>query len=43
MKQETRQLAKRQLTWFRGDREILWYHPNQRREILTTVNGFLSP
>ena len=42
MKQETRRLAKRQLTWFRADREILWYHPNQRQEILNTVNGFLA-
>jgi tRNA dimethylallyltransferase len=42
MKQESRHLARRQLTWFRGDREILWYHPNQRQEILKTVNSFLS-
>ena len=42
MKQETRHLARRQLTWFRGDREVLWYHPNQQQEILKTVNGFLS-
>ncbi|MGH7926579.1 MAG: tRNA (adenosine(37)-N6)-dimethylallyltransferase MiaA [Candidatus Binatia bacterium] len=43
MKQDTRRLAKRQLTWFRGDREVLWYHPNQRQEILETVNRFFSP
>ena len=43
MKQETRRLAKRQLTWFRGDPEVLWHHPNQRREILEAVNRFLSP
>jgi tRNA dimethylallyltransferase len=42
MKQESRHLARRQLTWFRGDREIFWYHPNQRQEILKTVNSFLS-
>jgi tRNA dimethylallyltransferase len=42
MKQETRHLARRQLTWFRGDQEVLWYHPNQQQEILKTVNGFLS-
>jgi tRNA dimethylallyltransferase len=41
MKQETRQLAKRQLTWYRADREILWYHPTQQREILRTINEFL--
>jgi tRNA dimethylallyltransferase len=42
MKQETRRLAKRQLTWFRADREILWYHPSQRQEIFKTVDGFLT-
>jgi tRNA dimethylallyltransferase len=42
MKQETRRLAKRQLTWFRGDKEVLWYHPNQRQEMFETVNRFLS-
>jgi tRNA dimethylallyltransferase len=42
MKQETRHLARRQLTWFRGDREVFWYHPSQRQEILKTVNGFLT-
>jgi tRNA dimethylallyltransferase len=42
MKQETRRLAKRQLTWFRGDPEILWHHPKQYREILETVNRFLA-
>ena len=27
MKRETRRLAKRQLTWFRSDREMHWFHP----------------
>jgi len=42
MKQETRHLAKRQLTWFRRDEEIHWYHPEkQRREILQSAETFL--
>jgi tRNA dimethylallyltransferase len=41
MKGETRHLAKRQLTWFRADREIHWYHPSQRREIFEAVDDFL--
>jgi tRNA dimethylallyltransferase len=42
MKQETRHLAKRQLTWFRRDDEIHWYHPEkQRQEIIETVRLFL--
>jgi tRNA dimethylallyltransferase len=41
MKQETRHLAKRQMTWFRGDHEIRWLHPeNQRQEIIESVQRF---
>jgi len=43
MKQETRHLAKRQLTWFRGDHEIRWFHPeNQRQEITGSVQRFFD-
>jgi tRNA dimethylallyltransferase len=42
MKQETRRLAKRQLTWFRGDRDVIWHHPDQREEIWARVKNFLS-
>ena len=42
MKQETRHLAKRQLTWFRGDKEIRWFHPKQAPEIFTAVKAFFS-
>ena len=43
MKQETRHLAKRQLTWFRRDGGIRWYHPEkQKEEIFHTVNEFLQ-
>jgi tRNA dimethylallyltransferase len=43
MKQETRHLAKRQLTWFRRDGEILWFHPEgQSKEIDLAVARFLS-
>lgn len=42
MKQETRRLAKRQLTWFRSDPEIRWFHPQkQEREIGQLVQAFL--
>jgi tRNA dimethylallyltransferase len=41
MKQETRHLAKRQLTWFRRDHEIRWFHPeNHRQEIIESVQRF---
>jgi tRNA dimethylallyltransferase len=43
MKQETRHLAKRQLTWFRRDEEIRWFHPEgQAKEIELTAARFLS-
>jgi tRNA dimethylallyltransferase len=43
MKQETRHLAKRQLTWFRRDDEIRWFHPEeQSKEIESAVASFLS-
>jgi tRNA dimethylallyltransferase len=42
MKQETRRLAKRQLTWFRSDAEIRWFHPEkQEREIVDSIEAFL--
>ena len=43
MKQETRHLAKRQLTWFRQDHEIRWLHPeNQRQEIVESVQRYFD-
>jgi tRNA dimethylallyltransferase len=42
MKRDTRRLAKRQLTWFRGEDEVRWYHPNERGKILAAVECFLS-
>lgn len=43
MKQETRHLAKRQLTWFRQDHEIRWLHPEkQRQEVISSVQRFLD-
>jgi tRNA dimethylallyltransferase len=43
MKRDTRHLAKRQLTWFRSDTEIQWFHPERDRgRILETVMRFFS-
>jgi tRNA dimethylallyltransferase len=42
MKRDTRRLAKRQLTWFRGDPEVRWYHPVlERAKITAAVESFL--
>lgn len=43
MKRDTRRLAKRQLTWFRADKEIRWFHPERERDkILRTAKEFLD-
>ncbi len=34
LKRNSRRYAKRQLTWFKRDESILWFHPDQDREIL---------
>lgn len=38
IKKNTRQYAKRQLTWFRKDKEYQWFHPNQTNEIISWIN-----
>jgi tRNA dimethylallyltransferase len=43
MKRDTRKLAKRQLTWFRADKEIRWFHPEKdRRQILEALVSFFA-
>lgn len=42
MKRDTRNYAKRQLTWFRADREMIWFHPGDRDGIRKRIEAFLS-
>jgi len=43
MQRDTRHLAKRQLTWFRADREVRWFHPERDKEaIMKSVKEFLG-
>ena len=35
--------AKRQMTWFRRDRRIRWFLPNERSKIVKAVANFLKP
>ncbi|MDI6853276.1 MAG: tRNA (adenosine(37)-N6)-dimethylallyltransferase MiaA [Deltaproteobacteria bacterium] len=42
IKQDTRRYAKRQLTWFRGDPEVSWFHPEQSREMLALLEDFFG-
>jgi tRNA dimethylallyltransferase len=40
IKQDTRRYAKRQLTWFRADPEVKWFHPEQTEALLSLVQRF---
>lgn len=43
LKRDTRRYAKRQLTWFGADAEVLWLNPERPKEIQRAVAGFLEP
>jgi len=43
LKRDTRRFAKRQLTWFRADPQIVWLAPDQFDEAITLTRGFLGP
>jgi len=42
MAQETRRLAKRQLTWLRAEPDVRWFAPTQRREITEAIEMFFE-
>ncbi len=42
LKRDTRHYAKRQLTWFRKDEEINWFHPDEIDRIVGCSNQFLN-
>jgi tRNA dimethylallyltransferase len=42
IQQQTRRYAKRQLTWFRADHEILWIRPERKSEMVSEIKRFLS-
>ena len=39
IKTNTRRFAKRQMTWFRKDKEIKWFHPDEFEKILQIVKS----
>ena len=41
IKRNTRRYAKRQLTWFKKDKEIEWYNPAELDKIIDRANKFL--
>ena len=42
LKQDTRRFAKRQMTWFNADPEIVWVRPDQVNDIKILVGSFLK-
>ncbi|MCF6366487.1 MAG: tRNA (adenosine(37)-N6)-dimethylallyltransferase MiaA [Bacteroidales bacterium] len=38
IKRNTRRYAKRQITWFKRDNEISWFHPDEKEKIISFVN-----
>ena len=41
LKRDHRRYAKRQLTWFKADPEIIWKTPEQIEEIIRLVDSFI--
>ncbi len=37
IQRNTRHYAKKQLTWFKHDTEMAWFHPDQREEIMAHI------
>lgn len=42
LKRDTRHYAKRQLTWFRADPAVKWFHPSQVPEMRSQLEEFLG-
>ncbi len=42
LQRDTRRYAKRQLTWFKADEEMLWYRPEEGAEVAEKVKGFMG-
>ena len=40
MKGNTRRYARKQLTWFKRDEEMRWFHPQQQEEILKYISQY---
>lgn len=38
----TRQYARKQLTWFRKDKDIHWFRPNEIRKIIRHIDSYLA-
>lgn len=41
VKQNSRIYSRKQMTWFKRDADITWFHPDQETEIMTFINNHL--
>lgn len=41
IKRNTRRYAKKQLTWYRNDSDIHWFHPSKKEEIRSILNSLI--
>ena len=42
IKQNSRIYSRKQMTWFKRDEEIRWFHPNQEEDILTYIKQMIQ-
>jgi tRNA dimethylallyltransferase len=42
VRRDTRRYAKRQMTWFRRDYDIIWHHPHDIKGIIDEIENFLD-
>ena len=42
IKQNSRIYSRKQMTWFKRDKDITWFHPDQQKEIMNHINNLLS-
>lgn len=42
MQRDTRHYARRQMTWFRGEGDIVWFHPDEAESLKERIDSFLN-
>ena len=42
IKQNSRIYSRKQMTWFKRDMDITWFHPDQKEEIINHINNLLT-
>ncbi|MGL5273601.1 MAG: tRNA (adenosine(37)-N6)-dimethylallyltransferase MiaA, partial [Phocaeicola sp.] len=42
IKQNSRIYSRKQMTWFKRDKDISWFHPNQKEEIMQLIETKLE-